>query len=137
MRGSHTHGGGSKKKRRGAGHRGGRGKAGSGKRGDAKKPRFWKDTKYFGKAPFVSVNKKQVNAINLSDVDTKLSKWVDKELAVKKGDVFSVDLNKLGYQKLLGTGNISKKINITVNSSTEKALDKVKKAGGEVILPSE
>ena len=36
-RGSKTHGCGSMKKRRGAGHRGGRGAAGSGKRGDTKK----------------------------------------------------------------------------------------------------
>ena len=41
MRGTHTHKGGDKKKRRGAGHRGGRGNSGSGKRGDAKKPRYW------------------------------------------------------------------------------------------------
>ena len=46
-RGSKTHGCGSMKKRRGAGHRGGRGAAGSGKRGDAKKPSIWNE-KYFG-----------------------------------------------------------------------------------------
>jgi large subunit ribosomal protein L15 len=51
-RGSHTHGGGSMKKRRGAGSRGGKGKAGSGKRGDAKKPMYWKDKNYFGKKGF-------------------------------------------------------------------------------------
>ena len=53
-RGSHTHGGGAKKKRRGAGHRGGRGMAGSGKRADQKKPTILKlyGNSYFGKKGF-------------------------------------------------------------------------------------
>ena len=52
-RGSKTHGCGSMKKRRGAGHRGGRGAAGSGKRGDAKKPSIW-GGRYFGKHGFIN-----------------------------------------------------------------------------------
>ena len=48
-RGQWTHGGGSKKKRRGAGNRGGRGHSGSGKRGDAKKQIYLKKKNYFGK----------------------------------------------------------------------------------------
>ena len=54
-RGSKTHGGGAKKKRRGAGNRGGRGMGGSGKRADSKKPSLW-GAKYFGKHGFVSLN---------------------------------------------------------------------------------
>ena len=63
-RGSMTHGGGSKKKRRGSGNRGGKGLAGSGKRSDSKKPSLWKE-KYFGKFGFVSKNKSTINAVNI------------------------------------------------------------------------
>ena len=59
-RGTETHGHGSSKKRRGAGHKGGRGKAGSGKRGDAKIMKVTKGNKnYLGKHGFVSKRKKE------------------------------------------------------------------------------
>ena len=53
-RGSHTHGCGSKKKRRGAGHKGGKGMAGSGKRADQKKPTILKlyGNDYYGRRGF-------------------------------------------------------------------------------------
>jgi large subunit ribosomal protein L15 len=69
-RGEWTHGWGAKKKHRGAGHRGGRGLAGSGKRGDAKKPRYWKDKKYFGKNGFSPINPNKINTIGLSHLDS-------------------------------------------------------------------
>ena len=69
QRGSKTHGCGSMKKRRGAGHRGGRGAAGSGKRGDCKKPSIWKNKKY------VLINLKTgeteiVNRTNSTNIET-------------------------------------------------------------------
>ena len=134
VRGSHTHGGGAMKKRRGAGNRGGRGKAGSGKRGDAKKPSYWKNTKYFGKRGFKSINKKEVKSINLVLLSQKLDAWVESKLAEKKGSDYTVDLSKLGFQKLLASGNLSKKVTIHVNSASQKAIDKVKKVGGDVVL---
>ncbi len=63
-RGSKTHGGGSMKKRRGAGSRGGRGRAGSGKKGDVKKPSYWHEYPYSGKKGFVS-RKEKPKTINL------------------------------------------------------------------------
>ena len=51
-----THGYGSMKKHRGAGHRGGRGASGTGKRADSKKPSIWKQTDYFGKHGFKKKN---------------------------------------------------------------------------------
>jgi len=64
-RGSHTHGGGAKKKRRGAGNRGGRGLAGSGKRAHHKKQLIFKlfGKDYFGKKGFYSIRRKKIKAI--------------------------------------------------------------------------
>ena len=118
-RGSHTHGGGAMKKRRGAGSRGGRGNAGSGKRGDVKKPSYWKDKNYFGKQGFSPINKKVVNAINLSDLDKY------------EGEV---NLKEMGYHKLLGAGNLTKKLTIKVDYASKKAVEKVESAGGKVLL---
>jgi len=72
-RGSKTHGSGSMKKRRGAGHRGGRGNAGSGKRGDAKKPSYW------NKKQLKPKSKKRIG-INVSSLDKNLSVWLDQTI---------------------------------------------------------
>ena len=96
-RGSKTHGCGSMKKRRGAGHRGGRGRAGSGKRADTKKPSFWKQKT--GKTGFTSRSKKEINPINLEMIDKNLNPWLKKELIIKKPAGYEVELKKIGYNK--------------------------------------
>lgn len=135
QRGSHTHGGGAMKKRRGAGHRGGRGNAGSGKRGDVKKPSFWKNTKHFGKFGFRPINKQKINAINLNELQAKLETLLKQGKVTKQKDVYKVDLMLLGYDKLLGTGKVTSNLEINVDVATQKAISKVESAGGKVILP--
>jgi large subunit ribosomal protein L15 len=121
-----THGYGSMKKNRGAGNRGGRGMAGSGKRADQKKPTILKKygPSYFGKSGFnrpQSVVKK-LKIINLYEIDKQ---------ATKKGEGYSFDASK--YDKVLGTGKLTKKIKITSKSFSKTALEKIKQTGGESI----
>ena len=118
------------KKRRGAGNRGGRGRAGSGKRGDAKKPRYWKEKP--GQRGFSSKSRKKVKALNLGVVHEQLNFWLEKGLATKKPAGYEIELKKLGYNKLLGTGPVKQKLIIITDFASKKAIDKVKKAGGEV-----
>lgn len=70
----------------------------------------------------------------------KLFKWLnvgDLERVAEKGDksggVVSIDLATLGVQKLLGSGNVSRAFNVTVESFTERAKTKVEEAGGKII----
>ena len=121
LRGSNTHSGGMKKKRRGAGNRGGKGMAGSGKRADQKKTYILKHygTKYFGKYGFHSVNKKIIKIINLDELNN-----------FKEGEI---NLKELGYNKLLGRGKISKKIKVQVEYASKLVVEKIKEKGGEVI----
>ena len=132
-RGSKTHGCGSMKKRRGAGHRGGRGAAGSGKRGDAKKPTIW-GSKYFGKKGFIS-KKADVNikSINIKEIEIKIPSWLEKGLIKDNKGTFEIDLNILGYGKLLSTGKVTKKLKIKVKTFSTASEEKIKKAGGEII----
>ena len=44
------------------------------------------------------------NAINLKDIEESATEWVDQGNASKKGKTVSIDLKKMGYDKLLGTG---------------------------------
>jgi large subunit ribosomal protein L15 len=137
MRGKTTHGFGSMKKNRGAGHRGGRGNAGSGKRADVKKPSYWKNKKYFGKHGFKTHRTKIIAAVNISELESRFDEFKSKNLVEEKDGLFILDLNKLGYQKLLGTGTPSRKYRITANFSSGKASEKIKGAGGDVSVPKE
>lgn len=131
QRGSMTHGWGAKKKHRGAGHRGGRGRAGSGKRGDAKKPSFWKDTRYFGKSGFVKKGQKRViKAVNIGYLEENLEELLSKGLIKEEKGVYVIDAAKLGFNKILGKGKVTKKFKIKAESISLNAVGKVEKAGG-------
>lgn len=134
LRGSHTHGGGSKKKRRGAGHRGGRGNAGSGKRGDAKKPSYWKILRRSGKHGFKSKVKNNYSTINVGELQNKIHTLTEKNKAKLENNTYKIDLKDIKKQKLLGTGKIHKKLEITCVTATELAIKKIESAGGKVIL---
>ncbi|MFH1649366.1 MAG: uL15m family ribosomal protein [Candidatus Woesearchaeota archaeon] len=131
-RGSKTHGGGAMKKRRGAGNRGGRGRAGSGKKGDAKKPSFWKEP--VGKRGFKRQNAVSVFSINLFWIESSAESLIKSGKASMTGKSIVIDLKKLGYDKLLSKGAVTKAYDITVDSATPLAIEKVKKAGGTVTL---
>ena len=110
-RGSKTCGGGSKKKRRGAGNRGGRGLGGSGKRADSKKPSLWK-ARYFGKYGFVSRKSRDVRVINVGYLDENIDKLNSQNKVSKEGEFFSIDIKKLGFDKLLSNGKVTNKYKI-------------------------
>lgn len=134
-RGSWTHGHGEKKKRRGAGSRGGRGNAGSGKRGDAKKPSFWKIKNFHkGKRGFTNPAANKANTITLTELNSKISQLVDSGMATKKGSSFVVNCQAIGIDKLLGTGVPLFAFEIVVASATAGAIKKVEEAGGKVEL---
>jgi len=132
-RGSKTHGCGSMKKRRGAGNRGGRGNAGTGKRGDCKKPVIWKNTKYFGVHGFKN-SKNTHESVNLCYLENSADTLFSKGMIKKEGEYYIVDLDSLGYSKLLSKGVITKKFKIKCDSATAKAMEKVKNLGGTVIV---
>jgi len=132
FRGSMTHGWGSKKKHRGAGNRGGKGMAGTGKRSDNRKPSIW-NQKYFGKFGFVKKNARVINAVNITFLEDNLLK-LPKDLVNKENDFYSIDLEKLGFNKLLSGGKVTNKYKIKVTFASKKAIEKIKASGGEIIL---
>ena len=135
QRGYTTHGWGSMKKHRGAGHRGGRGRAGSGKRGDQNKPSSWANKKYFGKFGFKSRSRApKITPINIKTLEDRSDSLVMKGLAKFDNGTYTLNLSDLGYNKLLSTGKATKKFIITTAFATEKAIEKIKKAGGDVKL---
>ncbi|NQU79819.1 uL15 family ribosomal protein [Candidatus Woesearchaeota archaeon] len=138
LRGSTSHGYGSMKKHRGAGSRGGRGRAGSGKRGDQNKPATWKNKNYFGKYGFTSRSRTPSSfTINIKSIEDRAETFIKKGLAKLKNDFLEINLADIGYNKLLSTGKPKRKLLITTMHATEKAIEKIKAAGGEVKLTSQ
>lgn len=134
QRGSRTYGKGRGKSHNcNAGNRGGRGRAGSGKKGDAKKTKYWK-TESFGKSAFGMKQGSFLKTINVSQVDERIQALVAAG-KVKTDKAVALDLTKLGFEKLLGSGKINYAVSITVKEASEKAVSKIEAAKGEVILP--
>ena len=131
-RGSFTHGHGEKKKRRGAGHRGGRGNAGSGKRGDAKKPSYWKTDKHKGKMGFTNPAATKEKAITISQLNVFVANALQKGTLKQNESGYKIDLKALGFQKLLGTGSPQYVFTITVHKASEKAVAKIQDMKGSV-----
>lgn len=117
-----THGKG-RKGGRGAGLRGGRGNAGLHKHKYLHMLKYMPD--HFGvhgfKRPQTVI--KKIKTINIGELEEKFP------------GKNSIDLEKEGFDKLLGSGVINSKLKIKVNSASEKAIEKIKEKGGEIILP--
>ena len=125
-----THGWGARKKHKKTGHRGGKGMSGSGKRADHKKTLITKlyGHNYFGKQGVTSRGTKRDvrERINLQQIEMHLKKYGKKTV---KG--FEVKLLKY---KILGKGEVKNKLIITCFEASKSAIEKVKKAGGEIIV---
>lgn len=128
-RGHTTHGGGHRKKRRGFGSHGGKGNAGTGKRAG-----HHKQGVVLGRSGFLPRREKtHTKAINLGYFTLeRLEKLVHIGKIKKEGNIYTVDLNKIGFTKLLSTGNLGGKVNFEHCQCSAKAEEKIKAVGGVV-----
>jgi len=84
------------------------------------------------KRPQDMVRLSKVNSINVKDLDYRIE-----NIAKKSADTYNINLNDINIQKLLGRGQINKKINLSVNKASKRAIEKIEAAGGKVTLLSE
>jgi len=93
------------------------------------------EPKYFGKKGFTSLKslKGEINVINVGQLDELVEKLsMEKQLRKKGGKAF-LDLEKLGYHKLLGTGKITQVVTVKIPSFSETAARKIKETGGQIL----
>ncbi|MBI4153064.1 uL15 family ribosomal protein [Candidatus Woesearchaeota archaeon] len=137
MRGRAWHGWGSKKKHRGAGNRSGRGNAGRGKRSGHKKPSFLKRMEFLGHKGFTVhgalQEKREARAVNVEFIQQHLDEFVREGKVEKRNDEYIIDAEKMGWQKILGSGQVREKLHITARVFSKKAKEKIEKAKGVVI----
>jgi len=120
------HGGG--KRCRGAGNRGGRGRAGCGKRAAQNKLKYLKNPELGrpGKHGFTSIEQREGKKpviINVEQLD---------KLAVKLGKT-EMNLTEMGYDKLLGSGRVTQKLTVHIPVFSESAKAKIEAAGGKIV----
>jgi large subunit ribosomal protein L15 len=131
-RGSRTHGYGQIGQHRKGGSKGGK-KAGRHKERWTYVIKYEPD--YFGKRGFTSKKAigKKINVINVGELEELTDKLAgEKRLETKEKKAF-LDLDKLGYDKLLGIGKIAKPILVKVASHSEAAAKKIGEAGGQIL----
>jgi len=110
-------------KHRGKGARGGTGKSGYHKHKWSLTVKLAEEgTKVYGRHGFHPVVRPKERVINLYELDALL------------GDKSEIDLTALGYRKLLGKGSIDRPVKVMVERASEKAVEQIRQAGGEVVL---
>lgn len=136
QRGSRTHGGGSQKNRRGAGHRGGRGDAGRDKHEMHNHPPL-------GKSGFTRPEKAKddVVTVDVRTLDEDILVLAAEDVAEEADDGYAVDARDVvedGHDadvvKVLGSGQVRNELHVTADAFSETAREKLEDAGGAVTV---
>ncbi len=133
LRGSRTVGRGCAKRGRGSGEKGGKGLSGGHKQKWSYILRYMPE--YFGKHGFVRPAEVSaaVSAINVGDIDEHLDKLVSAGAARREENKFVVDATKLGFDKVLGGGKVTRPIEVTAKEFSASAKRKLEEAGGKAV----
>ncbi|NLA39546.1 MAG: 50S ribosomal protein L15 [Methanomicrobiales archaeon] len=128
-RGSRTCGGGTHKNRRGAGNRGGRGRAGQ---RDHRFSHFYlKGEVSNGKHGFINKTSVPVSALDVGAIDQMVEILLQEGLATREGDLIVLDSTELGIDKVLGGGRVTRKLCISARAFSEMAREKIEEIGGQ------
>ena len=136
QRGSRTHGGGTHKNRRGAGHRGGRGAAGRSKH-------EFHNYGPLGKHGFKRPEdaKTDVLEVKAQKLDEDAALYVADGLAEEDGDAYVIDARDVvddGHDadvvKVLGGGQVRNELHVTADAFTAGAVEGIESAGGDAVL---
>ncbi|MFB6128256.1 MAG: uL15m family ribosomal protein [Halorhabdus sp.] len=136
QRGSRTHGGGTHKNRRGAGHRGGRGAAGRDKHEMHNHPPL-------GKSGFTRPEKTQddVAEIDVRTLDEDAVLLAADGIAEETDGGYRIDVRDVvedGHEadvvKVLGSGQVRNELSVVADAFSDSAREKIEAAGGSTEL---
>jgi len=90
---------------------------------------------YWGKKGFRSIQslQRKTNAINVGDLTTFAEKLEAQNKLEQKDGKILLDLDKLGYTKLLGTGNMTEPMLLKISKHSVSAAKKIEEAGGQIL----
>lgn len=132
-RGSRTQGGGSHRKNRHSGNKGGTGKAGNHKHGWLKSQ--LKDPLHFGKHGFKRPPQlqKEVETVNVGELDEYAEEFLEEGLAEKDGDEIVIDASQLNIDKVLGSGHVTRPLKVIADNFSKSAERKLEESGGAAV----
>jgi len=133
FRGSRTCGGGTHKNRRGAGNRGGRGRAGINAHHFV---RYYVEMggPVFGKNGFHNPTSARVSAVDISVIDRMVPALLANGLAKEEDGIVTIDAREIGIDKVLGSGKVTRKIKISAGSFSVQAKSKIEQSGGQAVI---
>jgi len=133
FRGSRTCGGGTHKNRRGAGNRGGRGRAGINAHHFVK---WYKEMggPVFGKDGFSHNPQTTVTAMDVGSIDQIVPSLLAQGIAKRDGDAIVINTADMGIEKVLGSGKVTQKINLSAPAFSETAKAKIEKMSGKALV---
>jgi large subunit ribosomal protein L15 len=93
------------------------------------------EPEYFGKKGFTSPKslRREVKVINVGELEEIAEKFKGK---TEEGKIL-IDLESLGYTKLLGAGKVTKPLIVKVASCSKSAVEKIREAGGQVLTETQ
>lgn len=136
QRGSRTHGGGTHKNRRGAGHRGGRGRAGRDKH-------EFHNYEPIGKHGFKRPEgvQDEVREVTVQELDENAALYAAEGLAEETEGGYHLDARDVaddGYDadvvKVLGDGQVRNELSVVADAFSASAVEKLESAGGNADL---
>jgi large subunit ribosomal protein L15 len=135
-RGSRTCGGGTTKNRRGAGNRGGRGRCGEVNHHFVRALQGgYTHGKYGFKRPLKSIH--EVSIVNVGELDELADQLVVDGFANVEEGIYKINLADLEIEKVLGSGKVNKKMEITASGFSGPARSKIEEAGGSCVAIEE
>jgi len=136
-RGSRTMGRGSHKKARGSGNRGGKGMAGLHKGKWTWVIKYAPD--HFGRRGFKLPEevRQSFATINVGELDELAEELLAKGIARQEKDRIEVDVSRLGVEKVLGSGKVTRALVVRAKKFSSKAVEKITQAGGEAVVLQE
>ncbi|MFQ6086619.1 MAG: uL15m family ribosomal protein, partial [Candidatus Bathyarchaeia archaeon] len=82
---------------------------------------------------FKPPKREEVCAINVGKLDEQIDSLLDNKQAEKIKRGIKVYLNRLGYHKLLGKGQVTHPLIVQVKFCSKSAAEKIEKAGGKIL----
>lgn len=118
-----------------SGQRGGKGKSG-------KKDHHWIKTVKMGQIKIKGFTRPPAArspslTVNVGELSSNADLLVTAELAEATGDSIKIDVESLGYDKVLGKGQVRNELIVSAPAFSDKARAKIEAAGGSCIIPED
>jgi len=137
QRGSRTHGGGTHKNRRGAGHRGGRGKAGRSKH-------EFHNYEPLGEKGFTPHDSVEFDEVPVQKLDEDAALYAADGIAERTESGYRIDVRDVVDQspesdgvKVLGDGQVRQELVVIADGFSGPAVQKIESAGGMAVKPDQ